>query len=152
MNTREMNADHPWSLTIPQQSGCRWFLQTAQGFQSTPPRGGRRQGLAPFTAENGHDLLEVLEDRHGVRSTVVTSQLPVDKWHDVVGDPTVADAILDRLVHNAYKLDLKGESMRMRSRPSTRTETESHDFVPRRFPPTGDRFAPEQVIDLRRNG
>ena len=78
-------------------------------------------GLAPFTAENRHDLLEVLEDRHGVRSTVVTSQLPVDKWHDVVGDPTLADAILDRLVHNAYKLDLKGDSMRKRSRPSTRT-------------------------------
>ena len=77
-------------------------------------------GLAPFSAENRHDLLEVLEDRHGVRSTVVTSQLPVDKWHDVVGDPTLADAILDRLVHNAYKLDLKGDSMRKRSRPSTR--------------------------------
>ena len=79
-------------------------------------------GLAPFTAENRHDLLEVLEDRHGLRSTVVTSQLPVDKWHDVVGDPTLADAILDRLVHNAYKLDLKGDSMRKRTRPSTRTE------------------------------
>ena len=66
-------------------------------------------GLAPFNAENRHDLLEVLEDRHGVRSTVVTSQVPVDKWHDIVGDPTLADAILDRLVHNAYKLDLKGD-------------------------------------------
>ena len=52
----------------------------------------------------------------------MTSQLPVDKWHDVVGDPTLADAILDRLVHIAYKLDLKGDSMRKRSRPSTRTE------------------------------
>ena len=70
-------------------------------------------------AVDGHYY--VLEDRHGVRSTVVTSQLPVDKWHDVVGDPTLADAILDRLVHNAYKLDLKGESMRKRNRPSTRT-------------------------------
>ena len=78
-------------------------------------------GLTPFSAENRHDLLEVLEDRHGVRSTVVTSQLPVDKWHDVVGDPTLGDAILDRLVHNAYKLDLKGDSMRKRRRPSTRT-------------------------------
>jgi DNA replication protein DnaC len=68
-------------------------------------------GLAPFTAE----------DRHGVRSTVVTSQLPVDKWHDIVGDPTLADAILDRLVHNAYKLALKGDSMRKRTRPSTQT-------------------------------
>ena len=79
-------------------------------------------GLAPFSAENRHDLLELLEDRHAVRSTVVTSQLPVDKWHDVVGAPTLADAILDRLVHNAYKLELKGDSMRKRGRPSTRTE------------------------------
>ena len=78
-------------------------------------------GLTPFSAENRLDLLEVLEDRHGVRSTVVTSQLPVDKWHDVVGDPTLGDAILDRLVHNAYKLELKGDSMRKRRRPSTRT-------------------------------
>ena len=76
-------------------------------------------GLAPFSAENRHDLLELLEDRHAVRSTVVTSQLPVDTWHDVVGDPTLADAILDRLVHNAYKLELKGDSMRKRGRPST---------------------------------
>ena len=79
-------------------------------------------GLTPFSAENRHDLLELLEDRHAVRSTVVTSQLPVDKWHDAVGDTTLADAILDRLVHNAYKLELKGDSMRKRGRPSTRTE------------------------------
>ena len=78
-------------------------------------------GLSPFSAENRHDLLEVLEDRHGVRPTVVTSQLPIDEWHDLVGNPTLADAILDRLVHNAYKLDLKGDSMRKRCRPSTRT-------------------------------
>ena len=78
-------------------------------------------GMTPFSAENRLDLLEVLEDRHGVRSTVVTSQIPVDKWHDVVGDPTLGDAILDRLVHNAYKLGLKGDSMRKRRRPSTRT-------------------------------
>ena len=62
------------------------------------------------------DLLEVLEDRHGVRSTIVTSQLPVGKWHDVIGDPTFADAILDRLVHNAYRLELKGDSLRKRRR------------------------------------
>ena len=79
-------------------------------------------GLAPLNTENRHDLLELLEDRHAVRSTVVTSQLPVDTWHDVVGDPTLADAILDRLVHNAYKLELKGDSMRKRRRPSERTE------------------------------
>ena len=68
------------------------------------------------------DLLEVLEDRHGVRSTIVTSQLPVGTWHDVIGDPTFADAILDRLVHNAYRLELKGDSMRKRRRPSARRD------------------------------
>ena len=79
-------------------------------------------GLSPLSAEHRHDLLEVLEDRHGVRSTIVTSQLPVEKWHDVIGDPTFADAILDRLVHNAYRLELKGDSMRKRRRPSARRD------------------------------
>lgn len=69
-------------------------------------------GLAPFTDENRRDLLEILEDRHGKKSTLVTSQLPVSNWHKLIGDPTLADAILDRLVHDAYKIDLKGESMR----------------------------------------
>ena len=64
----------------------------------------------------------VLEDRHGVCSTIVTSQLPVEKWHDVIGDPPLADAILDRLAHNAYRLELKGDSMRKRRRPSARRE------------------------------
>ena len=69
-------------------------------------------GLVKLTAEQRRDLLEILEDRHGVRSTLATSQLPIEKWHATIGDPTLADAILDRLVHNAYKINLKGESMR----------------------------------------
>ena len=69
-------------------------------------------GLAKLTAENRRDLLEILEDRHGVRSTLATSQFPIEKWHDIIGDPTLADAILDRLIHNAYRLGLRGESMR----------------------------------------
>ncbi|MFC1877542.1 IS21-like element helper ATPase IstB [Thermodesulfobacteriota bacterium] len=69
-------------------------------------------GLDKFVKEQRHDLLEILEDRHGIRSTLVTSQVPVKHWHDVIDDPTLADAILDRLVHNAYKLTLSGESMR----------------------------------------
>ena len=69
-------------------------------------------GLVKLTAEQRRDLLEILEDRHGTRSTLVTSQLPVEHWHQMIGDPTLADAILDRLVHNAYKINLKGESMR----------------------------------------
>jgi DNA replication protein DnaC len=69
-------------------------------------------GLAPMTAEQRRDLLEIMEDRHGRRSTMVTSQLPVEHWHEIIGDPTLADAILDRLVHNAHRLALKGESLR----------------------------------------
>ena len=69
-------------------------------------------GVSKLSAENRRDLLEIIEDRHGVRSTIVTSQLPVESWHGVIGDPTLGDAILDRLVHNAYQLNLKGESMR----------------------------------------
>jgi DNA replication protein DnaC len=78
-------------------------------------------GLTKLTAENRRDLLEVLEDRHGIRSTIATSQLPMEQWHDVIGDPTLADAILDRLVHNAYKINLRGESMRKRQAKLTGT-------------------------------
>lgn len=72
----------------------------------------RKPGLGHLTAAQRHDLLEVIEDRYGRSSTVITSQLPIKKWHDWIADPTVADAILDRLVHNAYKLDLQGHSRR----------------------------------------
>ncbi len=71
-------------------------------------------GIEGLNAQNRRDLLEVLEDRYGARSTVVTSQLPVENWFEAIGDPVLADAILDRLVHNAYRIDLKGESMRKR--------------------------------------
>jgi DNA replication protein DnaC len=72
-------------------------------------------GLTPLTDVHRRDLIEILEDRHGHRSTIVTSQLPVESWHDYIGDPTLADAILDRLVHNAHRLALKGESMRKKN-------------------------------------
>lgn len=71
-------------------------------------------GLTQLTPESQRDLLEVLDDRHGRHSTIVTSQLPVEQWHAAMPSPTLADAILDRLVHNAYRLDLRGESMRKR--------------------------------------
>jgi len=80
-------------------------------------------GLTPLSAGNRRDLLEIMEDRHGLRSTIVTSQLPVSKWHDAIADPTLADAILDRLVHNAYKIVLKGESMRKTRSKLTKTES-----------------------------
>lgn len=80
-------------------------------------------GLAPLTATDGRELLEVIEDRCLVKSTVVTGQVPVNQWHAVIGDPTVADAILDRLVHNAHRIEFKGESMRrMKNRPTTQEE------------------------------
>ena len=72
-------------------------------------------GLAGLTKDQRHDLLEILEDRNGLRSTLVTSQLPVEHWHEQIGDPTLADAILDRLVHNAHTIQLKGGSMRKKT-------------------------------------
>ncbi|MCJ7565413.1 MAG: IS21-like element helper ATPase IstB [Candidatus Aminicenantes bacterium] len=78
-------------------------------------------GLAPLDDHGRRDILEILEDRHDVRSTIVTSQLPVAAWHEMIGDPTLADAILDRLVHNAYKIDLKGDSMRKRLKSLTQS-------------------------------
>jgi DNA replication protein DnaC len=69
-------------------------------------------GLSSFSDDQRRDLLEILDDRHNRCSTIVTSQLPVKLWHETIGNGTLADAILDRLVHNAYRLEIKGESMR----------------------------------------
>lgn len=69
-------------------------------------------GLSSLSDVERRDFLEITEDRHNVRSTIICGQLPIDKWHDVIGDPTIADAICDRLIHNAHKINLKGESMR----------------------------------------
>jgi DNA replication protein DnaC len=80
-------------------------------------------GLAKLLAAQRRDLLEVLDDRHKRKSTLVTSQLPVEHWHKIIGDPTLADAILDRLVHNAYRINLKGESMRKNTSNLTHTVT-----------------------------
>jgi DNA replication protein DnaC len=73
-------------------------------------------GLAPLTDPERRDLLEVIEDRHGNVSTLITSQLPIENWHDHIGDPTIADAILDRLIHNAHRIQLKGGSMRKKEK------------------------------------
>jgi DNA replication protein DnaC len=69
-------------------------------------------GPEPLTAEQRRDLLEIVEDRYNARSLIITSQVPVDHWYEIVGNPTLADAILDRVVHNAHRIDLKGESRR----------------------------------------
>lgn len=69
-------------------------------------------GPEPLTAEQRRDLLEIVEDRYQTGSLIITSQVPVERWYEIVGDPTLADAILDRLVHNAHRIELKGESLR----------------------------------------
>jgi len=69
-------------------------------------------GLKPLDNLHRLILLEILEDRHGKRSTLITSQLPVNKWYDIIGDPTIADAILDRLVHSSHRIELDGDTMR----------------------------------------
>jgi IstB-like ATP binding protein len=69
-------------------------------------------GLEPLGPEQRHDMLEIVEDRYGRGATLITSQIPVDRWYDLIGEPTLADAILDRIVHNAHRLQLKGDSLR----------------------------------------
>jgi len=71
-------------------------------------------GTAPLTDEERRDLFEIMEDRYDRRSTLIAAQLPLEHWHETIGDPTLADAILDRLIHNAHTINLKGESMRKR--------------------------------------
>ena len=82
-------------------------------------------GLAPLTGEQRRDLLEIMDERHERGSTIVTSQVLVDHWHEVIGDPTIADAVLDRLVHNAHRLVLKGESLRKRAAKTLALDAEA---------------------------
>lgn len=74
--------------------------------------------LAPLGVDGRRDLLEILDDRYQLRSTLVTSQLPVDQWHAYIGEATLADAILDRLIHTSYRIALKGDSMRRKNAPN----------------------------------
>lgn len=71
-------------------------------------------GIQPFDAQSRAALMEITRDRHGKTSLIITSQLPVSKWYEVIGEKTIADAILDRIVHDAHRIELKGESMRKR--------------------------------------
>ena len=79
-------------------------------------------GIASVTGKLYREFLEVLDDRQGQGATLITSQFPVSQWHEIIADATVADAILDRLVHNAYRIELKGESMRKDKTPPTEHE------------------------------
>jgi len=78
-------------------------------------------GPEPLTAAQRRDLLEIVEDRYDAGSIIITSQVPVERWYEIIGDPTMADAILDRLVHNAYRIALTGESLRKTRRAEIET-------------------------------
>ena len=80
-------------------------------------------GPEALTAEQRRDLLEIVEDRYDARSIMITSQVPVDRWYEIIGDPTIADAILDRLVHNAYRIELSGESLQKTTARRRQTRT-----------------------------
>ena len=79
-------------------------------------------GLEPFEAAQRNDLMEIMDDRHGLSSTIIISQLPTEEWYRAIGDNTLADAILDRLMHNAHRIKLKGESMRKQQPELTERE------------------------------
>lgn len=74
-------------------------------------------GIQPLDAQSRSVLMEIIEDRHGKSSTIITSQVPVSKWHEIIGEQTIADAILDRIVHDAHRLEMKGESLRRKIQP-----------------------------------
>ena len=86
-------------------------------------------GPEPLTAEQRRDLLEIVDDRYEKGSLLVTSQVPVTRWHELVGDPTIGDAILDRVVHRAHRIELKGPSLRKRHAVSAPTEGDSSAAV-----------------------
>lgn len=79
-------------------------------------------GIQPLDAHGRSALMEIIEDRHGKSSTIITSQVPVSLWHEVIGEMTIADAILDRIVHDAHRIEMKGESLRKRRQPKTDDE------------------------------
>jgi DNA replication protein DnaC len=83
-------------------------------------------GIQPLDAQSRSTLMEIMEDRHGKASTIITSQVPISKWHDIIGEQTMADAILDRIVHDAHRLDMKGESLRRKLQPKNYEEVDLH--------------------------
>jgi DNA replication protein DnaC len=81
-------------------------------------------GPEPLTADQRRDLLEIVDDRYEKGSLLITSQVPVSRWHEVIGDPTIGDAILDRVVHRAHRIELKGPSLRKRQAVTTVAEND----------------------------
>ncbi|MGD0679840.1 MAG: ATP-binding protein [Polyangiaceae bacterium] len=102
--------------------------------------------IGPLTEDARRDLLEILEDRYGLRATIITSQLKHDRWHDFLADPTVADAICDRVLHGAHKIALAGPSRRKPEEPKRPNQT------PRETSLRSDRDAPKHLIAMPRNG
>ena len=86
-------------------------------------------GTHGLTDQQRLDLLELFEERYQRRSTIITAQLPVSGWHDMIGEPTIADAILDRIVHNAHRIELKGDSMRKKDRNATLTSAKNTETI-----------------------
>ena len=76
-------------------------------------------GVQPFDTQSRALLLDIIEDRHGKRSTIITAQVPVKKWHEMIGEKTIADAIMDRIVHQSIRIELYGESLRKKQKPNT---------------------------------
>ena len=74
-------------------------------------------GIQPLDAQSRSALMEIIEDRHGKTSTIITSQVPVSMWHETIGEQIIADAILDRIVHDAHRIEMKGESLRKKRQP-----------------------------------
>jgi hypothetical protein len=118
-------------------------------------------GLEPLGPEQRHDMLEIVEERYGRGATLITSQIQVDRWHDLIGEPTLADAILDRIIHNAHRPQLKGDSLRKQKAPKTVARHNGlwRDHIhPAGAPPprptsigTAGRLGSEQVADINRN-
>ncbi len=79
-------------------------------------------GIQTLDAASRSALMEIMEDRHGKSSTIITSQVPVSSWHEIIGEQTIADAILDRIVHNAHRIEMKGESLRKKKQPKSEEE------------------------------
>lgn len=112
-------------------------------------------GLEPFGPDQRRDLLEIVEERYGHGATLITSQIPVDRWHDIIGEPTIADAILDRIVHNAHRIKLKGDSLRRKLAAQPPATDHATDVMPNdnrsdgRSPP--GRHQSESMADFERN-
>ncbi len=85
-------------------------------------------GIQPLDAQSRSALMEIIEDRHGKSSIIITSQIPVSKWHEVIGEQTIADAILDRIVHDAHRIEMKGESLRKKRQPKNDEEIVLENF------------------------